>query len=445
MTQSAAVSDAAVTVLRGPALTYTGDPFLEDLGSCRRYEPDAAIVMAGGHILEFGPAAAVLPRLAPGAEVVSYRDALILPGFIDCHVHYPQTQMIGAAGAQLLDWLDRYIFAAEQAFADAAHARAVARAYLAECLRNGTTTAAVFCTVHAHSVDVFFEEAEALGLCMVAGKVLMDRNAPEALRDTARRGYDESKALLRRWHGRGRAVYAITPRFAASSTPEQLEAAGALWREFPDALVQSHLSENRAEIAWIRELFPEARDYVDVYDRFGLLGPGAIYGHGIHLSEAERARLAETGTALAHCPTSNLFLGSGLFDMAAAKAQAQPLRVGLATDLGAGTSFSLLRTMGAAYEIAHLRGHTLTAAQAFYLATLGAAQALGLDGRIGSIAPRKAADLVVLDLHSTPLIALRMQAARDLDEALAIQMTLADDRAVRATYVGGRLAYARSA
>jgi guanine deaminase len=444
MTEPAA-ADTAVTVIRGPALSFTGDPFLADPALCRRYEPDAAIVMAGGRIVELGAAAAILPRLPPGTAVARYADALILPGFIDCHVHYPQTQTIGSAGAQLLDWLDRYIFAAEQAFADPAHARRIARAFLAECLRNGTTTAAVYCTVHAQSVDVFFEEAEALGLAMVAGKLLMDRNAPPALRDTAQRGDDASKALLGRWHGRGRARYAITPRFAASSTPEQLEAAGALWREFPSALVQSHLSENADEIAWIRTLFPAARDYVDVYGRFGLLGRGAIYGHGIHLSEAERARLSETGTAIAHCPTSNLFLGSGLFDMAAAKTRARPIKIGLATDLGAGTSFSMLRTMGAAADIAQMRGRPLGPTEAFYLATRGAAEALGLDGEIGSIEAGKAADLVVLDLRSTPIIDLRMQAARDLDEALAIQMTLADDRAVRATYVGGRLAYARPA
>lgn len=445
MTDPAPATASGVTVIRGPALSYTGDPFAQNLDSCRRYESDAAIVMAGGKVVAFGPAARVLPGLAPGTPVTHYPDALIMAGFIDCHVHYPQIRMIGAYGAQLLDWLDRHIFPAEQAFADPAHARAVARAYLAENLRNGITSAAVFCTVHPQSVDVLFEEAEALGLRMIAGKVLMDRNAPAALRDDARRAYDESKALLQRWHGRGRAGYAITPRFAASSTPDQLAATGALWREFPEALLQSHLSENTAEIAWIRELFSDARDYVDVYDRFGLLGPRAIYGHGIHLSEAERARLAETGTALAHCPTSNLFLGSGLFDLAAAKAPARPLRVGLATDLGAGTTFSMLRTMGAAYEIAHLRGQALSAGHAFYLATRGAAHALYLDDRIGSIAPGLEADLVVLDLKSTPIIALRMQGAGDLDEALFIQMTMADDRAVRATYVAGRLAYARPA
>ena len=279
---------------------------------------------------------------------------------------------------------------------------------------------------------------------MIAGKAIMDRNAPQGLLDDARRGEDEARALIKRWHGRGRAIYAITPRFAPSSTPEQLEATGALWRDFPDTILQSHLSETKAEIAWVRELFPDARDYVDVYDRFGLLGPRAIYGHGIHLSETERARLAETGTAVAHCPTSNLFLGSGLFDIGATKAPGRPIRVGLATDLGAGTSFSMLRTMGAAYEVAQLNGQSLSAGHAFYLATRGAAQALYLDDRIGSIAPGMEADLVVLDLKSTPLIDFRMRTARDLDEALFVQMTMADDRAVKATYVAGRLAYERA-
>lgn len=442
MTDSAPAADA-VTVIRGPALTYTGDPFAQDLATCRLYDSDAAIVVAGGTIRAFGPASRVLPSVGADATIAHYPKALILPGFIDCHVHYPQTRMIGAYGAQLLDWLERHTFVTEQAFADPDHARSVARAYLGENLRNGTTSAAVFCTVHPQSVDVFFEEAEALGLRMIAGKVIMDRNAPPALCDDVRRGYDDSKALIERWHGRGRALYALTPRFAASSTPEQLEATGALWREHSGTLLQSHLSENHAEVAWIRDLFPQARDYVDVYDRFGLLGPRAIYGHGIHLSERERARLSETGTALAHCPTSNLFLGSGLFDMAAAKVAARPIRVGLATDLGAGTTFSMLRTMSAAHAVAQLRGQALSAGHAFYLATRGAAEALGLEDRIGSIAPGMEADLVVLDLESTPLIAFRMAAVRDLDEALFVQMTLADDRAVRATYVAGRLAYER--
>ncbi|MGE5147615.1 MAG: guanine deaminase [Candidatus Eiseniibacteriota bacterium] len=435
-----------VTVIRGPALTYTGDPFVADLATCRVYESDAAIVMTGGHIVDFGPASRILPNVPRGTTVTRYPDdALILPGFVDCHVHYPQTEVIGAYGAQLLDWLDRYIFASEQRFADPAHARAVARAYLAENLRNGVTSAAVFCTVHPQSVDVLFEEAEALGLRMIAGKAIMDRNAPDGLLTAARDGEGEARALIKRWYGRGRAVYALTPRFAPTSTPEQLEATAALWREFPGTILQSHLSENHAEIAWVRDLFPEARDYVDVYDRFGLLGPRAIYGHGIHLSEIERGRLADTGTAIAHCPTSNLFLGSGLFDIGATKAAARPIRVGLATDLGAGTSFSMLRTMGAAYEVAQLKGQSLSAGHAFYLATRGSAEALYLDDHIGSIAPGMEADLVVLDLKSTPIIAFRMKTARDLDEALFVQMTMADDRAVRATYVAGRLAYERAA
>lgn len=445
MSDQAAARDDAVTVIRGPALTYTDDPFLEDLAACRRYESDAAIVMAGGRIVEFGPATRVLATVPPGTAVTRYPDdALILPGFIDCHVHYPQTEIIGAYGAQLLDWLNRYIFVSEQGFADAGHARAVARAYLAENLRNGITSAAVFCTVHAQSVDVLFEEAEALGLRMVAGRAIMDRNAPEALLEAAREGAREERALLSRWHGRGRAVYALTPRFAPTSTPAQLEATAALWREFPGTILQSHLSETKAEIAWVRELFPEARDYVDVYDRFGLLGPRAIYGHGIHLSEVERARLAESGTAIAHCPTSNLFLGSGLFDIGATKAPRRPIRVGLATDLGAGTSFSMLRTLGAAYQVAQLKGQSLGAGHAFYLATRGSAEALYLEDRIGSIAPGMEADLVVLDLKSTPIIDFRMRTVRDLDEALFVQMTMADDRAVRATYVAGRLAHERA-
>jgi guanine deaminase len=279
---------------------------------------------------------------------------------------------------------------------------------------------------------------------MVAGRAIMDRNAPEALLEAAREGAREERALLSRWHGRGRAVYALTPRFAPTSTPAQLEATAALWREFPGTILQSHLSETKAEIAWVRELFPEARDYVDVYDRFGLLGPRAIYGHGIHLSEVERARLAESGTAIAHCPTSNLFLGSGLFDIGATKAPRRPIRVGLATDLGAGTSFSMLRTLGAAYQVAQLKGQSLGAGHAFYLATRGSAEALYLEDRIGSIAPGMEADLVVLDLKSTPIIDFRMRTVRDLDEALFVQMTMADDRAVRATYVAGRLAHERA-
>jgi guanine deaminase len=429
----------ATLAIRGPALTFTGDPFATSVADTLRFESDALIAMSGGRVTHFGPAALVKPGLPPGTAVKEFgRDHLILPGFIDCHVHYPQLQIIGAFGEQLLDWLEKYTFVAEQQFADPAHARRVAALFLDECLRQGTTTVASFCTVHAHSVDAFFEAAAARGMRCIAGKCLMDRNAPEALRDTAQRGHDESKMLIDRWHGKGRALYAITPRFAPSSTPEQMQLAGSLWKEHPGTYLQSHVSENRREVAWARELFPDRRDYLDVYEHFGQLGPRAIYGHGIHLTESELARMHATGSAIAHCPTSNMFLGSGLFDLRNAKQTARPVRVGLATDVGAGTSLSMLRTMGSAYQTAQLNGSSLGAPEAFYLATRGAAQALYLEDRIGSIAVGMEADLIVMNLKSTPLIEARMQRCGNLHDALFVQMTLADDRAIEARYVAGK-------
>jgi guanine deaminase len=423
--------------IRGPALTFTGDVFAEGAAAIR-YENDAIVAFSGGRISHFGPAAAIRTQLPSGTHIREYsRDHLILPGFIDCHVHYPQLQIMGAHGEQLLDWLEKYTFVAEQRFADAGHARLVADLFLDECLRNGTTTVATFCTVHEQSVEAFFESAAARGMRCIAGKCLMDRHAPVALRDTAQRGYDESKALIDRWHGRGRALYAITPRFAPSSSPEQMELAGALWKERPGTWLQSHVSENRREVTWARELFPERRDYLDVYDHYGQLGPRAIYGHGIHLTESELQRLWESGAAIAHCPTSNMFLGSGLFDLKKALQPSRPVRVGLATDVGAGTSLSMLKTMGAAYQTAQLNGNGLSAPEAFYLATRGAAQALYLDDRIGSIAVGMEADLVVLNLKSTPLIEARMARCESLDDALFVQMTLGDDRAIAATIVNG--------
>jgi guanine deaminase len=430
----------ASLALRGPALTFTGDPFT-DGASALRYESDALIAMADGRITHFGAADTVRPQLPPGTAITEFgRDHLILPGFIDCHVHYPQLEIIGSYGEQLLDWLEKYTFVAEQRFADPAHASRVAARFLDECLHNGTTTVATFCTVHAHSVDALFTAAEQRGMRCIAGKCLMDRHAPEALRDSAQRGYDESRALIDRWHGRGRALYAITPRFAPSSTPEQMTLAGALWRERPGTYLQSHVAENRREVAWVRELFPGRRDYLDVYDHFGLLGPRAIYGHGIHLGASELQRLHDSGTAIAHCPTSNMFLGSGLFDLANAKQASRPVRVGLATDVGAGTSLSMLKTLGAAYQTAQLNGHALGAAQAFYLATRGAAQALYLEDRIGSIAVGMEADLVVMNLESTPLIAMRMARCESPEDALFVQMTLGDERAIAGRWVGGRAA-----
>jgi len=430
--------------IRGPVLTYTGDPFRHGIADTMRYESDAIIVVEDGRIARVGSASEIGRSLPEGTPVEAYGDdSLIMAGFIDCHVHFPQMQIIGAGGELLLDWLEKYTFVAEQRFDDPGHGREVARFFLDQSLRNGITTSAVYCTVHTESVDALFEEALALGLRTIGGKVLMDRNAPGNLLDTARTGYDESEALIERWHGHGRLLYAVTPRFAVTSSPAQLEAAGALKAKHPDCFVQSHVAENRREVEWIRELYPERKHYLDVYDHYGLLGERAIYGHGIWLSEGELRRCHETGTAIAHCPTSNFFLGSGSLDLRNALARDRPLRVGLATDLGAGTSFSMLQTMNEAYKTAQLHGYTLRAAHAFYLATRGTAHALYLDDTIGSVAPGIEADLVVLDLKSTPLIEYRMRHAADLEEALSVQMTLGDDRAVRATYAGGRRVYAR--
>ena len=433
-----ATDDAATIALRGPLLTFRGDPFLSGLESTLDYDSDAIVAMRGGRITYAGPAAAVARTLPASVQVErNGTGTLMLAGFIDCHVHYAQAGIVASFGRQLIEWLEQYTFVAEQAFVDASHARSAAAFYVGEALRQGVTTAANFCTVHPQSVDALFEAAQALDMRMIAGKVMMDRHAPAALTDTAQQGYDESKALIERWHGRGRLVYAITPRFAATSTPGQLLAAAALRREHADCLLQSHIAENRAEVAWIAELFPEADGYLDVYERHGLIGPRSIYGHGVWLTEQELARCHATGTAIAHCPTSNAFLGSGTFDLMRARRAERPVSVGLATDVGGGTTFSMLRTMGAAYSAAQAHGNALSAGHAFYLATRGSAQALHLEDRIGSIVPGMEADLVVLDLHSTPLIDYRMRRVESLEEALFVQMTLGDERAVKATYVAG--------
>jgi guanine deaminase len=432
--------------LRGAFLSYRGDPFERGVRATRVYEPDGVVAIADGRILAAGPAPATLRALPPGTPVERLpRATLLLPGFVDCHVHYPQVPVIASHGTQLLDWLTRYTFPAEKRFGDRRHARAAAKVFFDETLSRGTTTAAVFCTVHPESADAFFAEASRRGVRAIGGKLLMDRHAPRGLTDTARRGYDESKALIGRWHGRGRLGYAISPRFAPTSSPAQLEAAGALWREHPGCWMQTHLAENASEVAWVRGLFPEARDYVDVYARHGLVGRRAVFGHGLHLCEREFAALSKAGAAIAHCPTSNLFLGSGLFRWPRAKKASRPVHVGLATDVGGGTSLSMLHTMAEAYKVAQLGGTTLSPDHAFYLATRGGAQALALDDRVGSIEPGKDADLVLLDLHSTSLIAHRMRAATDIADVLFVQMMMGDERAIRATYVAGRRVHDRDA
>lgn len=431
----------AVTALRGPLISCSDDPFLVGAKAAFTHEPDGLVICRDGAIEAVGPYFALKDRLPAGSEVAHWPDCLIAPGFIDTHVHYVQTGMVGSRGKPLLDWLDHHTFPAEQEFADPEHARQMASVFCDELLRNGTTSAAVFCAVYPHSVDALFAEAARRDMRIVAGKVLMDRNAPQPLRDTAQSGYDESKALIARWHGRGRALYAVTPRYAATSTRAQLRAAGALMDEHPDVLMQSHIAESLEEVARVRALYPERRNYLDVYDKHGLVGPRSLFAHGIHLDAAELHRCRQSGAALAHCPTSNLFLGSGLFRLRDVKDAG--IRVGIGTDIGAGTSFSMLATLGAACNVAQLQNRPIGPVEAFFLATLGGARALGLQDRIGSLRAGGEADLVVLDPKATPLLALRCARVQSIEEMLAVLMTLGDDRAVRATYVAGRLAHAR--
>jgi len=435
---------AQTKAIRGPVLSFTGDPFKSGLEHTMLHESDAIVAMADGLITHFGPADKILPQLPPGTDVKNYgRDSLISAGFIDSHVHFPQTPMIAAYGEQLLSWLNKYTFPTEQKYADKEFARSVAKVFLRENLRNGITCGCVYCTVYPQSVDALFEEAEKLGMRLAAGKVMMDRNAPDKLLDTPKSGYDDSKALIAKWHNRGRLLYAITPRFAPTSTREQLEAAGALCREHPECYMQTHVSESKGEVAWVKELFPERKGYLDVYHHYALCRPRAVFGHGIHLTDDEMHVMHRTGSAISHCPTSNFFLGSGCFDIARANRKDRPVRVGLGTDLGAGTSFSILATLNEAYKAAQLNSYALSACHAYYLATRGTAHAMYLEDKIGSIAPGMEADIVVLDMKSTPIIDYRMQHAQSFEESLFIQMTLGDDRAVQATYVAGELAYGR--
>jgi guanine deaminase len=420
---------------RAALLHCLADPREVGIERSHEYFEDGLLVVADGKVAQIGHAAELLPTLAAGTEVVEYPNALITPGFVDTHIHYPQTGMIASYGEQLLDWLETYTFPTERAFADQAHAGEVAEVFLNELLRNGTTTALVFGSVHKQSVDAFFEACEKRNLRMITGKVLMDRNAPDYLTDTAETGYADSKELIERWHGKGRLHYAVTPRFAPTSTPEQLALAGQLFKEYPDLYMHTHLSENRKEIEWVRELFPERQGYLDVYDHHGLIGARSVFAHGVHLCDEECQRLGETGSAVAFCPTSNLFLGSGLFDLE--KVEGFGVRVGLGTDVGAGTSFSQLQSLNEAYKVMQLQGKKLDPFKSLYLATLGGARALYLDDRIGNLQPGKEADFVVLDYQATPLIDYRMRQARTLEEKLFALTILGDDRAVKETFAAG--------
>ncbi|HEY0766992.1 MAG TPA: guanine deaminase, partial [Steroidobacteraceae bacterium] len=421
---------------RGAILHFRSDPGPQDDPASFEYLADGLLITDNGRVAAVRPARELLPSLPRDSQLVDHGENLLIPGFVDVHTHYPQTDVIASGGRGLLDWLENHTFPAERAFADAAHARAVAEFFLDELLRNGTTTAMVFCTVHRASVEAFFRAAAARHLRMVAGKVLMDRNCPQELRDSPQEGERDSRELLQAWHGRERLLYAITPRFALTSSAAQLESAGRLARDFPDSLIQTHVAENPDEVARARQLFPATRSYLDVYDRYGLLRERAVYAHGIYFDAADRARMAQSGASAAFCPSSNLYLGSGLFDMAAADAAG--MRYAAATDVGAGSSFSMLRVLADAYKVAQLLRQQLPPLRAFYLATLAGARALGIDHQVGRFAPGTEADFIVLDLRATALIARRTAQARTLSEKLLVLMTLGDDRVVSRTYILGR-------
>jgi len=427
------------TAYRSAILHSIGDPDKVGMENSYEYFADGAMIIENGIVQAIGNADEILANENSDIDVTVYENKIITSGFIDTHVHYPQTGMIASYGEQLLDWLNNYTFPAEGKFDDPEHATKVAEIFLQELMSNGTTTALVFGTVHKQSVDSFFTQAELRNLRIICGKVMMDRNAPDFLTDTLESCYEDSKELIERWHHKGRLHYAVTPRFAPTSTPEQLDVAARLLSEYPDLYMHTHLSENLKEIEWVKELFPERANYLDVYDHHGLLSERSVFAHSIHLCDSECQRLADTGSAVAFCPTSNLFLGSGLLDLP--RLESFGINVGMGSDVGAGTCFSLLSTMNEAYKVLQLQGKALSPFKSLFLATLGGAKALRLDDKIGNLAVGKEADFVVLDLAATPLLKFRMDNSTSLEETLFALMLMGDDRVVCETYVYGENRY----
>ena len=432
---------ATIKAWRSAILHCTANPTEVGTEQAFEYFEDGLLVVKDGIIQALGNAEEQIALLDSTIEVEHHPDALIVPGFVDTHIHYPQSDMIASYGEQLLDWLNNYTFPEESKFADKQYASDVAERFLAELLRNGTTTALVFGTVHKQSVDAFFEAALPLNLRMICGKVMMDRHAPDYLTDTPETAYEDSKELIERWHNHGRLHYAVTPRFAPTSTSEQLSAAGKLLSEYDDLYMHTHLSENRQECSWVQELFPDSKNYLDVYDQHQLLSERSVFAHGIHLCDQEYNRLSETGSAIAFCPTSNLFLGSGLFNLE--KAELHKVNVGMGTDVGGGTSFSMFSTLNEAYKVIQMQGQNLDPIKSFYLATLGGAKALRLDDKVGNLAVGSEADFVILDKQATPLLSKRLERAKDIKDTLFALMILADDRAIQATYAMGQCVHQR--
>jgi len=436
------VSVGKVQIYRAEILHCLADPAEVGEDNSYQYFADGVMIVKSGRVMAVGPAGELLPGVPADVPVTRYPNSLIVPGFIDCHLHYPQTEIIASYGEQLLEWLETYTFPAEREFEDPERAKDGAEFFLDELMRNGTTTALVFGTVHKQSVDAFFAAAQVRRLRMICGKVLMDRNAPDYLRDTPEKGYLESRELASRWHGLDRLRYAVTPRFAPCCSGEQLALAGKLLEEYPDLYLHTHLAENSSEIEWVKQLFPGRSGYLDVYAHYGLLTGRSVFAHCVHLSDDELRLLHEHGGSIAACPASNLFLGSGLFSLE--KAEEEKIKVGLATDIGAGTSFSLLQAMGDLYKTQQLCSYRLTPFKLLYLATLGAARVLDLDDLIGNFKAGREADFIVLDYAATPLLARRLSRCRNISEKLFVLQMLGDDRLVKSVHILGEEAYRRN-
>jgi len=430
-----------VKAIKGAVFHLRDDPSVVGTDAAE-YFADGLLVLEDGYVRACGPREDLEPALPAGTNVADHTGSLIVPGFIDTHIHFPQLDMIASFGEQLLDWLERYTFPEEAKFADPAHAAECADFFLDELLRNGTTSALVYGTVHKESVDALFEAAFERGMRIVAGKALMDRNVPEAVRDTAESGDRDSRDLIGKWHGKGRLGYAVTPRFAPACSDDQLTRAGKLLAEVPDLLMHTHMSENTTEIDWVKKLYPDAKDYLDVYAKFGLLTDRSVFAHCIHLEGDEFQRMAEADAAISYCPTSNLFLGSGLFNLK--EAEKYGVKVGIGTDVGAGTSFSMLQTLNEAYKVCHLKGHKLEPYKSFYLATLGGARALNMGDKVGNFEVGKEADFLVLDMAATPLLERRLKHCKSLDETLFVLSMLGDDRVIGHTYIAGECRYSKN-
>ena len=432
-------------LLRGRFLSFLRKPEdITDEGSYV-YHDDGGLLIEDGRIAAIGDYAAVRSEAPEGVETVDHRPHLVMPGFIDPHIHFPQMQVVGSYAGNLLEWLNTYTFVEEQRFGDPDHAARIAGKFFDELVRYGTTTAVAYCSVHKASADAFFAESLRRNMRMVAGKVMMDRNAPPALRDTPQSGYDDTRQVIADWHGKGRNHVAITPRFAITSTHEQMEMSRALAREFPDLHIQTHLSENLDECRFAADLFPEAKDYTDIYARYDLLGRKSLFGHCIHLSDREADAMSESGSVAVFCPTSNLFLGSGLFGMKRLERRVKPVRAAIATDIGGGTSYSMLRTLDEGYKVLQLQGDRMTPLESFYRMTRGNAEALALEGKVGTLDVGSDADLVVLDAAAVPAMALKMEVVSSLAEELFLMQTMGDDRTIAQTYVAGEPAKSRIA